>query len=209
MEFSQRILLCEQGGIVIWYLVNCTRQEEKEAVHLCRKHLSKSAAKEVFVLTYDRMRRYKGVWHTEKKLLFPSYIFCESENGTLLSGELCESRMEPFLDKLPGEGKSAEKSVRLICLNQEEEQFLRFLYGDNHHLKMSKGVIRQGIPKVTAGPLKGMEQRICRIDRHKRLARLTMPMEWYHDRSCKSHQSLQEQNLGFITAGLEIIEKSI
>ncbi len=80
----------------------------------------------------------------------------------------------------------------LLCIEQAEEKFLKDLYGDSRHLMMSKGIVKGGFPKVTAGPLKGMEHKICRIDRHKRLAKLKMPTE---------------QKLGYITAGLEITEK--
>ena len=159
------MILCEVGGIGIWYFVDCQGQEEKEALALCRKHLSKEAAKDVFVLTYDRMRRYEGAWHMEKRLVFPSYI---------------------VVDK------------RRMPVGEEAEHFLRFLYGDCHHLKMSQGVIRDGIPQVTAGPLKGFEQRICRIDRHRRLAELSIPM---------GQPQQEKQMAGNITAGLEITEK--
>ena len=37
---------------------------------------------------------------------------------------------------------------------------------------MSRGIIREGNAQVTDGPLKGMENRIRRIDRHKRLAKI-------------------------------------
>ena len=99
------------------------------------------------------MRRYEGTWHTETKLLFPSYVFVESENRTLLLEELKEGGMEA-----------------LLCIEQAEEMFLRDLYGDSRHLMMSKGIVKGGFPQVTAGPLRGMEHKICRIDRHKRLA---------------------------------------
>ena len=122
------------------------------------------------------MRRYEGTWHTEKRLLFPSYVFLESENRTVLLEELKEGGMEA-----------------LLCIEQAEEKFLKDLYGDSRHLMMSKGIVKGGFPKVTAGPLKGMEHKICRIDRHKRLARLATP---------------GRMASGSILAGLEIIEKS-
>ncbi len=168
------------GGIGIWYFVDCQGQEEKEALALCRKHLSKEAAKDVFVLTYDRMRRYEGAWHMEKRLVFPSYIVVDSEDGALLAEEM------------------GNKGKGMMPVGEEAEHFLRFLYGDCHHLKMSQGVIRDGIPQVTAGPLKGFEQRICRIDRHRRLAELSIPM---------GQPQQEKQMAGNITAGLEITEK--
>lgn len=151
--------------------MDCHGQEEAEAIALCREHLSKEAAKDVFVLTYDRMRRYEGAWHMEKALLFPSYILVDSGEEGILTGEM------------------GKKSRGLIPVDRETENFLKFLYGDCHHLKMSKGIIRDGIAQVIAGPLKGLEQKISRIDRHKRIAELAVPM---------GHS---------IMAGLEITEK--
>ena len=40
---------------------------------------------------------------------------------------------------------------------------------------MSKGVIKDGKPVVTSGPLKGRESLIRRIDRHKRTAEIEIP----------------------------------
>ena len=73
-----------------------------------------------------------------------------------------------------------------------EERFLKDLYGDSRNLKMSRGIVKNGVTQVTAGPLKGLEKRICRIERHKRLVKLKMPTE---------------QSIGYIMAGLEITEK--
>lgn len=153
--------------------------------------LPAGAAKDVFLLTYDRMRRYEGAWHTEKKLLFPSYVFLESENETFLAERMriCSGDMFP--------AEQTDHNDRLIRVGRQAEDFLRFLYRNAHHLEMSKGIIQNGIPKITAGPLKGMEEQICRIDRHKRLAKLTMPAD------------LKERNMSYITAGLEIAEKSM
>jgi transcriptional antiterminator NusG len=151
------------------------------------------------------MRRYEGAWHTEKRLLFPSYVFLESENRTLLLEELRERGMEAFFLKELGErrrnlfpakkpvkSEAAKKGIPLLCIKQAEERFLKDLYGDSRNLKMSRGIVKNGVTQVTAGPLKGLEKRICRIERHKRLVKLKMPTE---------------QSIGYIMAGLEITEK--
>ena len=41
-----------------------------------------------FILTYDRMRRYQGAWHLEKKLVFPANVLLESENENVLREEI-------------------------------------------------------------------------------------------------------------------------
>ncbi len=146
---------------------------------LCKNKLSPKAVQNVFLFTYDRLRRYKGAWNLEQKLLFPAHVFLESENEDILLQELAKCSV-------------AVKANPLIQISKEEEQFLRILCGKDHHLQISKGIICKGAAHITEGPLKGMESRICKIDRHKRLARITTT-------------TLQEYRS--IPAGLEITEK--
>ena len=146
--------------------------------------MSTGVLKDAFILTYDRMRRYQGEWHVETKPMFPNYIFLESDDEKALADEL----------KQYGSIVRIQKADNvLLHVQREEEQFLKYLCGRNHHMGMSKGVIRNGITRITDGPLKGLENHIRKIDRHKRLARVQTP---------KGH--LQES----ILAGLEIVEKS-
>ena len=154
----------------------------------CKQHLSGEALKDIFFLTYDRMRRYQGTWHVERQHMFPHYIFLESENGEQLAEELAEYR--DFVAVL------SEKDY-LIPLHRKEEQFLRGICGTSHHLRMSKGYIRNGQTCVTEGPLRGREGLIRKIDRHKRLARLSIPGE-----------SGEKESLREMYAGLEIVSKS-
>ena len=149
---------------------------------VCRKYLSDTAAKDVFVLTYDRMRRYEGAWHMERRLLLPSYVFLESENEEFLSEELQKCTV------------FTGRKKRLFRIDKEEEVFLRKLCGENHHLKMSRGVIYKGRTQIMEGPLKGMENRIRRIDRHKKLAGVKV---------------IIKPDCHLIPAGLEITEKAV
>lgn len=149
---------------------------------VCRQDLSEAAVKDVFVLSYDRMRRYEGTWHMEKGLLFPSYVFLESDNEELLLEELCKTT------------EAEGQKNGLFPIGMEEENFLKKLCGESYHLKMSRGVIRKGNMQIMEGPLKGMENRIRRIDRHKRLAKVGVIMK----PDCHS-----------IPAGLEITEKTV
>ena len=169
------------GGITIWYLLECHGREEAEVLDVCRECLPDTVVKDVFVLTYDCMRRYERAWHMERRLLFPSYVFLESENKEFLSEELRKCMV------------AAGQKRHMLQLDREETDFLKKLCGENHHLKMSRGVIRKGSAQIMEGPLKGAENRICRIDRHKRLARVKVMMkpDWH-----------------LIPAGLEITEKS-
>ena len=150
----------------------------------CKRHLTKEALTDAFVFTCDRMRRYGGVWHLERRPLFPHYLFLESEDEEKLSEEL--KQYSQVFSVFESEGK-------LVRVEPEEERFLRALCGAGHHSQMSRGYIRDGRTVVTEGPLQGREALIRRIDRHKRIARVGIPAAGH----------LREMQVG-----LEIVAKS-
>lgn len=165
-------------------MIYCQGQNEQKIVRSCREHFTKKALKNVFVITYERMRKYEGKWHTEKSSLFPNYIFLESEYPTCLKEEL-----EQYENIFRILGEKSE----LISISQEEEGFLRSLCGEEHHFPMSRGYIQNGCTYVTEGPLRGKESFIYKIDRHKRLARLKVPFT---------------DGVRDMSMGLEIVSKS-
>ena len=134
------------------------------------------------MLTYDRMRRYEGAWHTEKREVFPGCVFLESENEKQLLRELKQKGLE-------------DMAGSLAALEVQEENLLKSLCTSGHHLEMSRGYILDGQTHVLEGPLRGMESWIRRIDRHKRLARLEISGGLMSDRP--------------VCLGLEIVEKQV
>ena len=155
----------QKGVLHIWYVLYCPNQKEEELLHACKKHLTGEALEDAFVFTYDRMRRYKGIWHVERQPLFPHYLFLESNNEEALREELKQyAKVFPVF----------ESGGKLVRVEKEEENFLRMLCGTAHHSQMSRGYIRNGQTIVTEGPLRGKERLIRKIDRHKRIARVGM-----------------------------------
>lgn len=122
-------------------------------------HRSEKA--KAFLFTYDRMKRYEGAWHLLEEPLFPGMIFLE------------------YKEELPSDGESVSGlETDGVLLDSEMEQFLIELGGTIHHVPMSRGIIQNGIATVTEGPLEGKEDTIQKIDRHKRLARISGPSGW-------------------------------
>ena len=185
--------------IVIWYLLFCHKQNEWNTLDICRQHLSKRALLNAFVLTYDRMRRFQGEWHVEKQLMFPAGVFLESADEASLMEELRQYR---------GKAKPGAAFKALTPVKKSEEIFLKSLCGEARHLRMSRGVIQDGITQIIEGPLRGMEERICRIDRHKRLARLAVPQSISLKKNVTGNATSESSVLGSVPVGLEIIEKS-
>ncbi len=164
----------------MWYGFYCFGQKEQETLFFLNENLSKKAVKDAFIFTYDRMRRYEGAWHTERKNLFPGYVFLESNEEKFLTKEFRECGVFSIEN-------------RLIRIGKKNKEFLWELCGEKHHLGMSRGVIHGGITQVTEGPLKAAEKRICKIDRHKRLAKVEVP---------------EGKIFRYLPAGLEIEEKN-
>ena len=174
----------------MWCALKCRRGEEENIMDACRKRIPREMMQDIFVFTYDRLRRYEGEWHMETKLMFPDYVFLETEDIQRLSEEL-----EPYREFV----QVLEGSDMLWRVCPQEERFLRRLCGNGHHLSMSRGYIMDGRTYVTRGPLKGLERQIRKIDRHKRIARIEAPEV--------SGEDASDLRLP-VVAGLEIVSKN-
>ena len=174
----------------MWCALKCRRGEEENIMDACRKRIPRETMQDIFVFTYDRLRRYEGEWHMETKLMFPDYVFLETEDIQRLSEEL-----EPYREFV----QVLEGSDMLWRVCPQEERFLRRLCGNGHHLSMSRGYIMDGRTYVTRGPLKGLERQIRKIDRHRRIARIEAPEV--------SGEDASDLRLP-VVAGLEIVSKN-
>lgn len=130
----------------------------------------KAGSRQAIYFQYQRMMRYRGRWHLEKRAVLPGYIF------------------------LSGRETAAWKRQMPISLKPCETPFLKNLCPEGDVVGMSRGIIKNGIPVVTSGPLQGKEYLIRKIDRHKRTAEIEIPLEGRKQR---------------VTVGLEIYEKQI
>lgn len=124
----------KKGGIIIWYVVYCPHQNMQNLMELCKKTLSEQAAACVFTFTYDRMKRYQGEWHLERSLSFP-VILHRSKHGEQLEKEI-ESK--ELASKILATGGI------VTPVDTQEEELLRRLSDESHHMKMSTGYIAEG-----------------------------------------------------------------
>lgn len=179
-------------------VLHCHPDQAEKVMEVCRRNIASDILRDAFILTCDRMKRYEGSWHIEKRELFPDSVFVETgDSGELLKYLFC---CEHLL--IPREDGSLAGRVA-----PDEESFLRKLCGPAHHLSMSQGYIRDGKTYVVEGPLAGMERRIRKIDRHKRIAAVLL---------CQAEGSPKKKGMSqgvntlgeTMTAGLEIVSKS-
>lgn len=169
----------------MWLLCDCQGQNTTELLNFCRDNLPEDIWTGICMPTYDSMKKYQGSWHIEEKTVFPEYFLIkESQRETLRNAFAQWPYTEAFCSSI------AETSTQLL---PEQEKLLQSFLGKENHMKMSAGYIKDGTAFITQGPLQGKEKMIRKIDRHKRLARLEIPIG----------DKFRE-----ICAGLEITSKS-
>lgn len=166
----------------IWYLLNCPAGSKEEILRFIQENRDKNVIEDAFTVSCDRMKRYQGAWHLECKPLLSEVIFLSGENKNAVSKWIQEA--------LPSI-KKYTSSFELDCFKEDASGFLEELCGKKHHISFSRGYIRDGKTYITEGPLKGKEQFIRKIDRHKRLAKVSVPFS----------------DMDAIEAGLEIYAK--
>lgn len=167
-----------------WYAVQVRTGREDVVKELCRRMIGPEILEEVFIPCYERMRRYEGQWHREQRPLFPGYLFLITDEIEPVFESL---RQVPELTKILGDG------VDFIPLHPEETEFLKKIGNEDHVAEMSVGFIVGDQVVITSGPMKDMEGRIRKIDRHKRVATVSVQMFG------------REQD---VKLGVEIVEKT-
>lgn len=148
-------------------MLKCPAGDETEYTDRYLRLLDPEDLKEVICFRYQRMMRYGGTWHVETRILMPGCIFLSGTNVTELD------------------------QVR-ISLTPWKTPYLKELCQEGDLIHMSRGIICNGRVVISAGPLKGREDLIRRIDRHKRIAVIEVPF---------GDEKKQ------VTVGLEIYEK--
>ncbi|MBR0164231.1 MAG: antiterminator LoaP [Lachnospiraceae bacterium] len=148
----------------MWYVIQ-VRTGKEEDVRKALQNVVMEEGEEVFIPTYIRERRYRGESRFVEAHLFPGYVFFDSEDPMGLRKRLWRT---PLLTKL------LKADNDYLPLYEEEEKMLKRLGGPVHRVEPSKGFIEGEEVRVFVGPLSGMEAQITHIDRHKRVATVSV-----------------------------------
>lgn len=166
----------------MWYAVQVMTGREETVRDMCKRLIDRKQYNDIFVIRFDKAKRYYGTWH--KEIMFPGYIFIDSDNPQQIYEHL---KSVPELTKMLGRDKN-----EFTPIEAGKEAMFKAMVNDNYEISLSVGIIEGDKVIVKEGPLSGMEVLIKKIDRHKRVAVLNAQMF--------------EQDVD-IKIGLEIIEK--
>ena len=151
----------------MWYVIQVMVGEEQKTVDMCKIIVKGIDNHEFFVPESDRMKRFHGEWHKIRRPMFPGYVFISTDMVDDLYEEL---RKVPKLTKLLGTDHT------VTPISEREEKLIKSMTNKQHIAEMSIGYIEGDKLVIQEGPLVGMEAFVKKIDRHKRIAILTVTM---------------------------------
>lgn len=150
-----------------WYVIQVNTGKEKSIQQQCLKTIDRADLSAVLIPTYSSQFKLKGEWKERRNMLFPGYVFLETDDieyvMTRLSGIVGMTRMLRL-----GEA--------VVPITDSEQKIIERLTGADGNAELSFGVMEGSRIEVTQGPLKGLESQIIKIDRHKRLAWIELHM---------------------------------
>lgn len=152
---------------IMWYVIQVRTGTEEDIKIQCEKRIRPEIMERCYIPYYEKMRRYRGEWHMEQRLLFPGYVF-------IISDELEE--LFTGLKKVIGLTKLIGTGQEIVPLTEEEILLMQKLGNDDGLVELSQGIIQGGRTVITSGPLMGLEGCIRRIDRHKRTAQIELEL---------------------------------
>ena len=142
------------------YVIYTQARNEHKVEARCREKIL-LPDEDVYVPLYDREKKRNGEIRIVRDVLFPGYIFYETEHERSLKERL--KRIEE-MSKLLGAGDE------IVPLYADEERLVRKLCGKAHVLDISRGYMAGGRVSVIQGPLMGFDGLIRKVNRKKRTA---------------------------------------
>ena len=153
------------------YVMQVATGRERQTVQLLERVLGGATRAELFVPRYRYRKKIKGAWELVDELLTPGYVYIKT--SMLDINDLAER-----IKQVPAFARVLAQNGKIIPLSADEERWLRVLTGtgSEHVVEPSYGFVEGDRVVITDGPLVGFETKIRKIDRHKRLAYVEVPL---------------------------------
>lgn len=144
----------------MWYVIQTKSGEEKDLKLFLEHILPESIQASFFVPLYENVWRKGGTGHISLQLMFPGYVFAETDMPEKLFEQL--KRTPKFTRMLNMEETDGERTF--LTVSGQDEAFLRSLLEDNvmhvSYIRRSKS----GRIEKLLGPLAGYEKYITKLD---------------------------------------------
>ena len=166
----------------MWYVVQVISGQEHNSAEFCKiKMLLEN--EEVFIPMYQRKKKIKGKYELCQAILFPGYVFFDTDEVEDLFYRLKDIKQ---LTRILRTGDD------FTPLHEKEVAFLSQFGRKKHVVEMSVGYIEGDEVIITSGPMVDWTGKVKKIDRHKMIA--VLEVEFFG-------------RMTDVTVGLEIVEK--
>lgn len=144
----------------MWYVIQTKSGEEKDLKLFLEHILPESIQASFFVPLYENVWRKGGTGHISIQLMFPGYVFAETDMPDELFGLL--KKTPKFTRLLNMEETDGERTF--LTVSKQDEEFLRSILDDNimhvSYIRRSKS----GRIEKLIGPLAEYEKYITKLD---------------------------------------------
>lgn len=147
-------------GRMRWYLVHTPEGMERTTCNKLLQIIPKSLLRDAFVLSKERWIKRAGSWSIQVSQMYPEYFFAVTDDVQGLNNAL--QKLSFHVDLVGAHERAC------MPLAGDARTFFEHAVGDGHLIRGSVGVLEDGVLRVTKGPLVGQEDRVVKIDRHKR-----------------------------------------
>lgn len=151
----------------MWYVIHTVSGMEEKCRQQCEKYIGQDDYKEIFVPQHIVQKHFKKEWHEVKRPLFPGYLFVDTGN--------IEAVM-PGLKKVFQYTKVLRDCETVAPITEEEQNFLSIMMDEEHIVQYSEGFLIGEEVVVTKGPLRNMKGYVRSVDRHRRIAKMEIPI---------------------------------
>ena len=154
-------------GELMWYVLWTKAGDEEKTRGMINGHVDGDLFTRCIVPYRKKREFYKSSSVFVEKLLFPSYVFIETD------------RIKDFAKRMqwyPGKNVILQSGDSFCPIYREEEYFLTDMLDEKDIIESSNGYMDGERVTVTSGPLKGYEDKIRRVIRRKSLAIMEMTL---------------------------------
>ena len=140
---------------------------EQKCKQQCQQYIDQTAYREMFIPMYKTKKHFKQEWHEVAKPLFPGYLFVDTDDiDTVITG----------LKKIRQYTKVLKDGDTVSPIRKDEQDFLALMMDADHIVQYSEGFLIGDEVYITSGPLKKVQGWIRTVDRHRRIAKMDVPI---------------------------------
>lgn len=151
----------------MWYVIHTMAGLEQKCMQQCQECIDASAYRDMFIPRYITKKHFKKAWHEVIKPLFPGYLFVDTDEIEPIILGLKQFRQ---YTKLLRDGEM------ISPIKKDEQEFLWLMMDKDYVVQYSEGFLIGDEVYITSGPLKRTQGWIRTVDRHRRIAKMEIPI---------------------------------